>query len=89
MNGGCTCAVLKVVVNPSFAAYKSPSYRVVPFVVKMLRAGLVLLMFAVFGKGEGCRTHTKCDNCSEVELRCSGLTSFPTLKDIPNNTRYL
>ncbi|XP_073231332.1 probable glycoprotein hormone G-protein coupled receptor [Porites lutea] len=55
----------------------------------MLRAGLVLLMLAVLGKGEECRTHTKCDNCSEVELRCSGLNSFPTLKDIPNNTRYL
>lgn len=58
----------------------------------MLRPGLVLLIFAVLGKGEECLTHPKCD-CNEfkewVEVRCSGLTSFLTLKDIPNNTRDL
>lgn len=79
-----------IVCSLSIAKLQSGSLR--RLASKMLRAALVLLMFAVLGKGEECLTHPKCD-CNEfkewVEVRCSGLTSFLTLKDIPNNTRDL
>lgn len=55
----------------------------------MIGALLAVLILAVPMEALGCSDKCRCVGSKSVDLYCTGLTSFPSLNDLPVNTRLL